>query len=42
MTDQKRNKGLHIGLWIAQALVALMLLWGASAKLGTPTEELAK
>jgi hypothetical protein len=42
MTDQKRNKGLHIGLWIAQALVALMLLWGAFAKLGTPIEELAK
>ncbi|GLB53959.1 hypothetical protein NBRC110019_30000 [Neptunitalea chrysea] len=42
MTDQKRNKVLHIGLWIAQALVALMLLWGASAKLGTPTEELVK
>ena len=42
MTDQKRNKVLHIGLWIAQALVALMLLWGAFAKLGTPIEELAK
>lgn len=40
MTNQKTNKGLNIGLWIAQGIVALMLLWGGYAKLGMPKEEL--
>jgi len=40
MTNQKTNKGLNIGLWIAQGIVALMLLWGGYAKLGIPKEEL--
>lgn len=42
MTDQKTNKGLNIALWVAQAFVALMLLWGGYAKLGTPLEELSQ
>lgn len=41
MANQKNNKGMNIGLWIAQALVALVLLWGAYAKLMMPAEELA-
>ncbi|APZ46048.1 hypothetical protein BW723_06945 [Polaribacter reichenbachii] len=42
MTTQKTNKVLNIVLWIAQVLVALMLLWGGYAKLATPLEELSK
>lgn len=38
---ENQSKGMHIGLWIAQALVALMLLWGAYAKLFQSTEEAA-
>ncbi|MFK7756654.1 MAG: DoxX family protein [Flavobacteriales bacterium] len=38
---ENQSKGMHIGLWIAQALVALMLLWGAYAKLFQPVEEAA-
>ncbi|MFK8006405.1 MAG: DoxX family protein [Saprospiraceae bacterium] len=41
MTDQNKSKGMNIGLWIAQVLVAFMLLWGAYAKLLMPAEELA-
>ncbi|MFK7949849.1 MAG: DoxX family protein [Saprospiraceae bacterium] len=41
MTNQKNNKAMNIGLWVAQGLVSLMLLWGAYAKLGMPAEELS-
>lgn len=41
MTNQNNSKGMHIALWIAQALVAMILLWGAYAKLMMPAEELA-
>ncbi|MFK7776010.1 MAG: DoxX family protein [Saprospiraceae bacterium] len=41
MTNQNNSKGMHIGLWVAQALVAMILLWGAYAKLMMPPEELA-
>lgn len=40
--DIKKHKGLNIGLWIAQVLLALTLLWGAYAKLFTPIEDLAQ
>lgn len=39
--QSKNNKGMHIALWVAQALVALMLLWGGYAKLFQSTEEAA-
>lgn len=42
METTKTSKGLHIGLWIAQALIALTLLWGSFAKLLLPVEETAK
>ena len=42
MTNQTSSKGMHIGLWIAQALVSLMLLWGAYAKLMMPADELTE
>lgn len=36
------NKAMHIGLWVAQAIVALMLIWGAYAKLLMPAKELSQ
>ncbi|MFK7810676.1 MAG: DoxX family protein [Saprospiraceae bacterium] len=41
MSNQNNNKGMNIGLWVAQVLVALTLIWGAYAKLMMPAEELA-
>lgn len=32
MTDQKNNKGLHITLWIAQGLLALMFIMSGAMK----------
>ncbi|MFK7925951.1 MAG: DoxX family protein [Bacteroidia bacterium] len=42
MENQKNNKVIHIALWIGQALVALLLLWGAYAKLFLPMEEISE
>jgi putative oxidoreductase len=38
----KRPKGLHIALWVAQVLLALMFIMTGFMKLGQPIEELAK
>jgi|TARA_R110002096_G_scaffold28365_9_gene86068 hypothetical protein len=38
----KKSKGLNIGLWVAQGLIALTLIWAAYAKLAQPIEETAK
>jgi uncharacterized membrane protein YphA (DoxX/SURF4 family) len=37
-----RNTGLHISLWIAQVLLALLFAGAGSAKVMTPLPELAK
>ncbi len=42
MTTTSRNKALHIGLWVAQILLALAFLAAGLGKLLTPIEELAK
>lgn len=42
METTTSSKGLNITLWIAQALIALTLIWGAYAKLLQPIEETAK
>ncbi len=42
METTKLLKGLNIGLWIAQSLIALTLIWGASVKLLQPLDETAK
>ena len=39
--QQKASKGLHITLWIAQVLLAAILIWAAGMKLFQPIEELA-
>ena len=39
--QQKASKGLHITLWIAQVLLAAVLIWAAGMKLFQPIEELA-
>lgn len=36
------NKGLNIGLWVAQALVGALMLMGGFMKLTTPIAELSK
>ena len=38
--SNQTSKGMNIGLWVAQILVAFMLLWGAYAKLAMSQEEL--
>lgn len=40
--ENKKNKGLNIGLWLAQILIALTLIWGAYAKLFMPIEALTQ
>lgn len=42
METTTSSKGLNIGLWIAQSLIALTLIWGAYAKLLQPIEETSK
>lgn len=39
--QQKASKVLHITLWIAQVLLAAVLIWAAGMKLFKPIEELA-
>lgn len=39
--QQKASKVLHITLWIAQVLLAAVLIWAAGMKLSKPIEELA-
>ncbi len=34
------RKGMHIGLWVTQALLAVAFLGAGATKLGTPIEEL--
>ncbi|MFK8060342.1 MAG: DoxX family protein [Polaribacter sp.] len=42
MTTQKKSKGLHIGLWIAQGLLAIMFIMAGLTKATQPIEELAE
>jgi putative oxidoreductase len=42
MTTPNTSRGLHIGLWIAQVLLALAFVGAGALKLFTPIEELAK
>lgn len=42
MTDQKNNKAINIGLWIAQGLLALMFIMAGAMKLSQPIEALAE
>lgn len=42
MNSSSSNKTIHILLWIAQVIVAIMLFFGAFAKLFQPIEEAAK
>lgn len=39
--NAKNRKALNIALWIAQALLAVTLIWAAYTKLFTPADELA-
>ncbi len=41
MTQQKNNKALNIGLWIAQGLLAIMFIMAGVMKVTQPIEELA-
>ena len=41
MTQQKNNKALNIGLWIAQGLLAVMFIMAGVMKVTQPIEELA-
>jgi len=41
MTKQKLNKGINIGLWLAQGILAAMFLLAGFTKSVTPLEELA-
>ena len=41
MTQQKNNKALNIGLWIAQGLLAIMFIMAGVMKATQPIEELA-
>lgn len=42
MTEQKKSKMLHTGLWVAQVLLALAFGMAGSMKLTMPTEELTQ
>ncbi|MFM2386393.1 MAG: hypothetical protein RL660_1150 [Bacteroidota bacterium] len=42
MTNSNSSKAMHIALWAAQGILALILIWGASVKLFQPLEEVAK
>lgn len=42
MTDQKNNKAIHISLWIAQGLLAIMFLMAGVMKISQPIETLAQ
>lgn len=40
ISTQERGKGLHVGLWVAQALLALAFVGAGLMKLTTPVEQL--
>lgn len=40
MTEQKKSKGLHIALWIVQALLAVLFGYVGLMKIITPVEQL--
>ncbi|SNR27225.1 DoxX-like family protein [Maribacter sedimenticola] len=42
MTDQKKNKAMHIILWIAQGLLAAMFIMAGLMKASQPIEALAE
>lgn len=42
MTEQKKSKGLHIGLWVAQGLLAAAFGMAGFMKITMPVEELSK
>lgn len=42
MTEQKKSKALHIGLWVAQVLLALAFGMAGFMKITMPVEELTK
>lgn len=42
MTEQKKSKALHIGLWVAQGLLAIAFGMAGFMKITMPVEELAK
>jgi uncharacterized membrane protein YphA (DoxX/SURF4 family) len=42
MTEQKKSKGLHIGLWVAQGLLALAFGFAGFMKATAPIEQLAE
>lgn len=42
MTEQKKSKALHVGLWIAQGLLAAAFGMAGFMKITMPIEELAK
>ncbi|WP_339923758.1 DoxX family protein [uncultured Cyclobacterium sp.] len=42
MADQKNNKAIHISLWIAQALLAVMFIMAGFMKTTQPIEVLAE
>jgi uncharacterized membrane protein YphA (DoxX/SURF4 family) len=39
-SEQKTSKGLHVGLWVVQGLLALAFLGAGALKLTTPSAEL--
>ncbi|MBL7899698.1 MAG: DoxX family protein [Crocinitomicaceae bacterium] len=41
MTEQKKSKGLHIGLWVVQILLALAFGMAGFMKLTAPLDQLA-
>lgn len=42
MTEQKKSKGLHIGLWVVQALLAAAFGMAGFMKITAPIEQLAQ
>ncbi|MFI1772735.1 DoxX family protein [Thalassobellus citreus] len=42
MTNQKNNKAIHIGLWVAQALLAAMFIMAGMMKAFQPIEAIAQ
>ncbi len=40
MTEQKKSKGLHIGLWVVQGLLAIAFGMAGFMKISAPIEEL--
>ncbi|MDF9799402.1 putative oxidoreductase [Catalinimonas alkaloidigena] len=42
MAEQKKSKGLHIGLWVAQVLLAAAFGFAGFMKIATPIDQLAE